>query len=199
MFVFNAFRLPEKSISILFALILTACASTPTEHTPWQVAQGITPFQAAGRLAIKADSKGSYAAFDWLRTPNTQIIHIKNPLGQRMGTLCQDTQGFIAQDNRGNIIQAATAAKLSEQLTGFAIPLDSLDIWLLGHYHPNKPYHIKNNVLHQSGWQIQRETREKKPYKLTLNRPNLHIRLIIDTFNTTQSNHEPLCSQRPQP
>lgn len=199
MFVFNAFRQPEKSISILFALILTACASTPTEHTSWQAAQKITPFQAAGRLAIKADNKGSYAAFDWHRNQNTQIIHIKNPLGQRMGTLCQDTQGLIAQDNRGNIIQAATAAKLSEQLTGFAIPLDSLDMWLLGYYNPNNPYHIKNNVLHQSGWQVHRELHTNKPRKLTLNRPNLHIRLIIDTFNTTQSNHEPLCPQRSQP
>lgn len=201
MFAFCRNRLPEYGWIALLSTILAACTTVPSTPSTWQSTEQapMIPFQADGRLAIKSDGKGSYAAFDWTRQHSQQTININNPLGQRMASLCMDNLGVIAQDNDGHLIQAATAEALSTQLAGAPIPLDSLDQWLLGRYNAHIPHRVVDGVLHQSGWRIRQETREGKPHKLTLTRPNLNIRLIIDHFSPTSGSSESVCPQRAKP
>ncbi len=184
-------------------LWLTACAGIGTPMSPetWQADNGkLTNFSTSGRLAVKSElNKGSYASFDWERSRHSQIISINTPLGNTVGQLCRDAQGVIAQNARGEIFQAADSETLSRQLTGFTVPLDHLDIWALGRYQPQLPHQIlPNGNLQQAGWLIHRELADTggAPRNLTLNRDNLIIRLVFDTFTENTPDTVTQCPQR---
>ncbi len=81
-------------------------------------------FAAEGRLAVKAEGEGSYANFDWTYQPLVETININTPLGSTLGQLCQDRDGALAVDGKGNVYQAESAEELSRQLVGFKLPIN---------------------------------------------------------------------------
>ena len=93
----------------------------------WREQTEIPDFAAGGRLAVKVNEKGSYANFDWTHQNQVQTIDVNTPLGNTVGQLCQDGQGVLAVDGKGQVYQAAKADALSEQLRGYALPLPYLD------------------------------------------------------------------------
>lgn len=153
------------------------------EATAADAAQG---FDADGRLAIKDESKGSYANFAWQDWGTMQNIEVKTPLGTSVGMLCQDAQGVIAQNNHGKIFQAKSVATLSQQLLGFTLPFDHLNQWIKGHWAAGEPYQVRDDgSLSQSGWLIRRQlkTDGQTPKSVELNHGRFYIKLIFDDFD----------------
>ena len=79
----------------------------------WREQTEIPDFAAGGRLAVKVNEKGSYANFDWTHQNQVQTIDVNTPLGNTVGQLCQDGQGVLAVDGKGQVYQAASAEALS--------------------------------------------------------------------------------------
>ncbi|MDN8834034.1 lipoprotein insertase outer membrane protein LolB, partial [Staphylococcus aureus] len=93
------------------------CAQLPQNNENlWQPSEHISSFAAEGRLAVKAEGKGSYANFDWTYQPPVETININTPLGGTLGQLCQDRDGALAVDGKGNVYQAEGTEDLSRQL-----------------------------------------------------------------------------------
>ena len=80
------------------ALLLAACAGTGTQMDAdgWRETGNIPSFEAAGRMGVKENERGSYANFSWLRTGQVQLFEVKTPLGNSVGHLCEDAQGVEA-------------------------------------------------------------------------------------------------------
>ena len=57
-------------------------------------------------------------------------------------TKCQDKDGALAVDAKGNIYQAESAEELSRQLIGFNLPIQYLHIWAGGRRVARAPYRI---------------------------------------------------------
>lgn len=172
----------KHTVSASVILLLTACAQLPQNNENlWQPSEHISSFAAEGRLAVKAEGKGSYANFDWTYRPPVETININTPLGSTLGQMCQDKDGALAVDAKGNVYQAESAEELSRQLIGFNLPIQYLHIWADGRRVAGAPYRIlPDGMLEQYGWTIGRTAgSEGKARILQLDNGKLNIRLVF--------------------
>ena len=187
------------SATVLVLTILTACQTAPIKPTVWQAgSRDVLNFVASGRLAVKQNEKGSYANFDWDSNGRMQQLSVNTPLGNTVGELCQDGTGVVATASNGEVYQAATASELSERLMGFAIPVESLDLWAHGYYAENTPHTVdEQGRLLQAGWKIERQTDgEGHPRLLVLDNQQLSIRLAFNDYQTGASEADTTFCQR---
>ena len=178
------------SATVIVLTVLAACQTTPIKPTAWQVgSRDALNFNASGRLAVKQNDKGSYANFDWDSNGKMQQLSVNTPLGNTVGELCQDSSGVVAIASNGETYQAATASELSERLMGFAIPVESLDLWAHGYYADNQPHTVdEQGRLLQAGWKIERQVdAEGHPRLLVLDNQQLSIRLAFNDYQTGAS------------
>ena len=178
------------SAAVLVLTVLAACQTAPIKPTVWQAgSRDALNFVASGRLAVKQNEKGSYANFDWDSNGRMQQLSVNTPLGNTVGELCQDGTGVVATASNGEVYQAATASELSERLMGFAIPVESLDLWAHGYYAENTPHTVdEQGRLLQAGWKIERQTDgEGHPRLLVLDNQQLSIRLAFNDYQTGAS------------
>ena len=187
------------SATVLVLTVLTACQTAPIKPTVWQAgSRDVLNFVASGRLAVKQNEKGSYANFDWDSNGKMQQLSVNTPLGNTVGELCQDGTGVVATASNGEVYQAATASELSERLMGFAIPVESLDLWAHGYYAENTPHTVdEQGRLLQAGWKIERQTDgEGHPRLLVLDNQQLSIRLAFNDYQTGASEADTTFCQR---
>lgn len=177
---YNRFK-PILPVAAL--LMLAACAQPHMAgKESWRAQTDIPDFAADGRLAVKMNEKGSYANFDWTYQNQVQTIDVNTPLGNTIGQLCQDQQGVLAVDSKGKKYQAATPQQLSEQLLGFALPVQYLHVWASGQWVANAPYQLlPDGRLQQFEWTITRSLNtDGTPKILLLESSRLTLRLVFD-------------------
>ena len=177
---YNRFK-PILPVAAL--LMLAACAQPHMAgKESWRAQTDIPDFAADGRLAIKMNEKGSYANFDWTYQNQVQTIDVNTPLGNTIGQLCQDRQGVLAVDSKGKKYQAAIPQQLSEQLLGFALPVQYLHVWANGQWVANAPYQLlPDGRLQQFEWTITRSLNtDGTPKILLLESSRLTLRLVFD-------------------
>ena len=187
------------SATVLVLTVLAACQTAPIKPTVWQAgSRDALNFVASGRLAVKQNEKGSYANFDWDSNGRMQQLSVNTPLGNTVGELCQDGTGVVATASNGEVYQAATASELSERLMGFAIPVESLDLWAHGYYAENTPHTVdEQGRLLQAGWKIERQVdAEGHPRLLVLDNQQLSIRLAFNDYQTGASEADTTFCQR---
>ena len=187
------------SATVLVLTVLAACQTAPIKPAVWQAgSRDALNFVASGRLAVKQNEKGSYANFDWDSNGKMQQLSVSTPLGNTVGELCQDGTGVVATASNGEVYQAVTASELSERLMGFAIPVESLDLWAHGYYAENTPHTVdEQGRLLQAGWKIERQTDgEGHPRLLVLDNQQLSIRLAFNDYQTGASEADTTFCQR---
>lgn len=173
----------------LMALFISACSTMPLVHDQdiWQKSppkNSELNFYAAGRLSLKQENHGAHALFDWQNNHSRfALIHIQSPLGNTLGSLCRDQQGYVVEDAAHRRYFAKEETNLMHHLLGYDIPLQYLDWWLLGHAAPDVPYETQGTTLIQHGWRITRQLDAKgHPYQLTLKGYQREIILLFDHF-----------------
>ena len=187
------------SATAIVLTLLAACQTTPIKPSTWQAgSRDALNFNASGRLAVKQNDKGSYANFDWDSNGKMQQLSVNTPLGNTVGELCQDSSGVVATASNGETYQAATANELSERLMGFAIPVESLDLWAHGYYADNQPHTVdEQGRLLQAGWKIERQVGgEGHPRILVLDYQQLSIRLAFNDYQADGSAADSTTCQR---
>lgn len=170
--------------ALLLGAALSACTSTYQKPADWREQGELNDFNADGRLAVKVNEKGSYANFDWTYQNGVQTIDVNTPLGSTMGQLCQDAEGVLAVDGNGKVFSAATPQELSEQLLGYELPVQYLNIWAAGQWVKGAPYQISHDGrLQQFNWIISRQVNENgTPRILLLESSKLLLRLVFDNM-----------------
>ena len=187
------------SATAIVLTLLAACQTTPIKPSTWQAgSRDALNFNASGRLAVKQNDKGSYANFDWDSNGKMQQLSVNTPLGNTVGELCQDSSGVVATASNGETYQAATANELSGRLMGFAIPVESLDLWAHGYYAYNQPHTVdEQGRLLQAGWKIERQVdAEGHPRLLVLDNQQLSIRLAFNDYQAGGSAADSTTCQR---
>lgn len=166
------------------ALLLAACAGTGTQMAAdaWREDGNVPAFEAAGRMGVKENERGSYANFDWLRTAEVQLFEVKTPLGNSLGHLCEDGSGVQAVAADGRHYRTDNAAELSRQLLGYDLPIAHIDRWANGLRVAGEPYQtLPDGRLQQLGWRIQRNLGDNGQVRmLLLERAGLSLRLVFD-------------------
>lgn len=181
---------------------MAACTSfqAPQSNTTWQAQREWRTFAADGRMGVKVQDKGYSASFDWLREMGVETFDVNTPLGNTVGQLCADKQGFIAVDSEGKRYEAQTAAELSQQLLGYELPIEYLSVWANGEWVANAPYTLNaDGTLNQYGWTIAREANtDGTAAVLQLNNAQLTLKLLFNNNNRQQGLPEKsaLCAAR---
>lgn len=190
------FKIMQWSSGAVAMLLLAACQTMPSKPIAWQAGNhDKLQFNASGRLAVKQQDKGSYANFDWDGNGKMQTLSVNTPLGNSVGELCQDSQGVVAAASNGETYRATNATELSQRLMGFAIPVESLDVWAHGYWQENEPHVVREDGrLEQAGWLIERQVdAQGQPKLLWIQNQQLSIRLVFNQYQAHSDNTDGAC------
>jgi len=125
------------------AAFAAGCATTPSYPPPvedpavaWQARQTelkpVSAWKIQGRLAMRSDDEGWQATVYWARDGDQQRIDLAGPLGRGHLRLVQDSHGAELRDADQRTWRANNAEQLLYRTTGWRVPLDGLNYWVLG-------------------------------------------------------------------
>jgi outer membrane lipoprotein LolB len=179
----------------LIVVFIAGCA-TPLLPSPaadiqatWQARQlelrRVTAWQIQGRLALRAADQGWHASLRWDRDGEKVRLDIMGPLGRGHLQLVQDSHGAELRDADQRVWRAENPEDLLYRATGWALPLEGLNYWVVGLPMPESvsTQHLDGQGrlkrLMQSGWDIQfleytRFGAYDLPSKLYITRRNAH-------------------------
>ena len=146
------------------ATLFTPPPSAEQIDRDWQARQSrlqdVDTWELKGRLAMRADDDGWHASLRWQRQQDRHVIDLSGPLGKGHVRLNQDASGARLRDNEQQTHYASTARQLLYETTGWDVPLDSLNYWVLGLPAPDSPNRWELDdggrlkTLQQAGWEI---------------------------------------------
>jgi len=161
---------PVPGLVIIFISFLSGCATAPLPPAAdldpvWQARQAalmsVTAWQIRGRLAVRAADQGGHATLNWKRDGERHRMDFTGPLGRGHLRLTRDSRGAELRDADKRVWRAADAGRLLYRATGWIVPLDGMNYWVLGLPAPgpaperqlDEQGRLKR--LMQSGWDIQ--------------------------------------------
>jgi outer membrane lipoprotein LolB len=153
-------------LTALAAGCATAPALPPVENpaATWQARQTelrpITTWKIQGRMSMRMAEEGWQASLSWVRDGDRHRIDIIGPLGRGHLRLTRDNQGAELRDADQHSWHAENPEQLLYQTTGWLVPLDGLNYWVLGLPLPDTAASQELDsqgrlkTLSQSGWDI---------------------------------------------
>lgn len=152
------------------AALAAGCATAPSlppvanPAVAWQARQmelkPVTAWSIQGRLAMRSADEGWQASVRWVREGEQHSIDLIGPLGRGHLRLTQDSRGAELRDADQRTWRADNAQQLLYRTTGWLVPLDGLNYWVLGLPSPEAATgqeldeRGRLKTLIQSGWDI---------------------------------------------
>lgn len=153
-------------LALLAAGCVTAPVPPPVENpaAAWQARQAelhtLRAWTLQGRLAMRAAEEGWQASVHWIHDGARQRIDLTGPLGRGHLRLTQDDDGAELRDADQRTWRAENAQQLLYRTTGWLVPLDGLDYWILGLPAPGPAAKLalddqgRLKTLDQAGWEV---------------------------------------------
>lgn len=162
----------KRGVALLgLAAFAAGCATAPlpspveNPEATWQSRQAelkpVTTWKIHGRLAMRAADEGWQASVYWVREGERHRIDITGPLGRGHLRLEQDRHGAELRDADRRTWRAENAEQLLYRVTGWLLPIDGMNYWVLGLPSPAAAASEELDdqgrlkTLAQSGWDIQ--------------------------------------------
>ncbi len=185
-------RILAAPLAALVIVLLAGCAGTPPAARPAQTGQAA--FTLDGRIAVKYDGQHTSGGFHWQHDAVSDDITMLAPLGLTVAHIRRDVHGASLETSSKHYT-APDSAELMLQALGWALPLDGLPYWVMALPVPGIPASVERNEhgqitqLRQDGWDIRytgyaATAADSLPLRLTLQRENMEIRLLIDEWKT---------------
>lgn len=204
----------------LLVAVATGCSTIsdrPASQDPtatWQARQSqliaLKSWRVQGRLSARTPDDGWQASVRWVRDNDRHDIDLWGPLGRGHVRLVQDRYGAVLRDAQDNTYWAEDGQRLLFDTTGWWLPLDGLNYWVLGVPMPQTPNEHdldqwgRLTKLTQLGWDIeflqyQRQGTYEFPRKLFIRRQldsahtvnqgtnnrTLEVRMVIERWTMT--------------
>ncbi|TCV84723.1 lipoprotein insertase outer membrane protein LolB [Sulfurirhabdus autotrophica] len=189
---------------VFVGVLLGGCAtvpevalSPPAIQSSIEASARINAFQLNGRVGVKYDEKGFFGNVRWQHDVQNDEILILSPLGQGVAQISQNSAGVTLITADQQTYHAQDAETLTEEVLGWRLPLKGLRDWVLGRKAAGEATITLDQSgrvsrLVQDGWQIdylnyQLSDGALLPQKLTMQRGNLEMKLIVDHWDANQS------------
>lgn len=196
----------HRHILALFLLTLmgmTGCSTKPIPQTEWQTHQAtlsaITDFTAKGKVALLSPEQRVSANFVWQQKGDALSLRLSNFLGSTLFKLDATPDAAVLVDGDGKRYVGRNAASLLEQLTGIALPVDEMMLWVKGLPAEQNGYTLgadnrlaslsehKTNTTSQKGWQLEytaydADTNNLLPSKIKMNLNQQKVNLVISEW-----------------
>ena len=184
--------------------ITTDSAGAESAWLARQAALAAVPaWTLVGRIAVNNDNNAASdgapgavnisATLNWAQQPGDYRIDVVPPFGQGAIHLEGNSEGVVMQLPGGRQLRAASPDALLYAQTGLRLPISSLRYWVMGS--PDPASGVRKALddtgralwLEQSGWRIEFLRYSQingldMPDKLTVTRPPMHLRLVIDRW-----------------
>jgi outer membrane lipoprotein LolB len=205
-------RSTRTALTLALVLFAGACASVPDRppaadrDAAWSARRRQLEtrihWAMQGRVALRTRDEGWQASLAWTREADRHEIDLSGPLGSGRLRLSHDRNGAQLRDSANKVLRAADAEQLLMQATGWRLPVDGLNFWVLGLPAPGNTGAQdidawgRLKTLRQSGWDIEflgyvpcGDT--ELPSKLFMHREQLdsagsetlEVRLVIDRWD----------------
>lgn len=155
---------------IIAAFFLTSCASLP-ERPPvadveaaWSFRQAaLTRLQSwdlRGRLAMRTEETGAHASLHWVREQRMHRMNLAGPFGGGRVRVIYNDDSAELRDASGEVYRGASVQEVLARATGWWLPLEGLNYWVLGLPEPGVPAVSELDqwgrlkTLTQEGWHI---------------------------------------------
>ncbi|WP_288842371.1 lipoprotein insertase outer membrane protein LolB [uncultured Deefgea sp.] len=167
---------------LLAVFLLSACVQAPLKPP----SEG---FAAQGRVNIRSQNQANTALFDWVASPQRDVLSLSSPLGNILAELTiQYRAGEIvaAQLQHGATIDVADQPEaLLAQVTGLVMPVSGMRWWLRGLPDPKQPFTRGADDFEQSGWRVRPSDYRAGdwPYRIELTRDDLRILVMIKEWS----------------
>jgi len=190
---------------MIFTFALTACANIPSNTGPsvspdlaWQARKSelgkFPSWRLNGRIAIKSLQDSWNANVFWQQHDSSFDIRFMTQLGRAVAQL-QGHPGLATLHTSDQDLAATDVDELLHKRFGWTVPVEGLRYWVLGltvpHLVEDKELDNQGRLvwLEQLGWHIDfvayRKAGEVEiPRKILLEYPELHVRLIIDRWES---------------
>jgi outer membrane lipoprotein LolB len=203
---------PLRPVALLVVtLLLVGCQSVPTSVAPaaalepgaWPARraqlQARSQFTAQGRIGVVAGADGFNGRLRWIQDGTRSTVNLDGPLGVG-GVRVVDDAGVVTLTNpSGEALDSQAAHDELVRRMGFEPPLQSLRYWIQGVPDPSSPSTEMPgaqgylDALAQSDWMVTFSLYAQTPdgvlprkltvEKLTVERANVRVRLVIDSWN----------------
>ena len=162
--------------SVIFVtfLFLSACQTNKKADTPTAKAwsneielfddtrahfDSFLSWKLTAKVGLKVDGKNESASMVWQKRGGRDLVRLFGPLGAKAVKLELTETGALLTDDKGVEYRGATANSLLEEVTGWPIPVDYMQSWVLGlpRLHSAANFTLNENrlkELHQGGWHI---------------------------------------------
>lgn len=192
-------------LSLIFALLITACSTVPTVEI--DQAELILLYQARsdvltaaegwalkGRLAVNDGEEGGSGHLSWQQYGQASSMNFHGAFGRGAWQLNADENGAVLEWADGEVHRADTVGELIEQWLGWTIPVSALAWWVRGLAAPGdwdlRQLNAQGNLekLSQLGWNIEygqyRDAgRVSMPVKLTARRQSYTVKFAIQDWD----------------
>jgi outer membrane lipoprotein LolB len=193
---------PRLGAALALAALLAACRTSPPtlapSTVPWDVRrpqlQAQTHFALKGRVAVAAGGEGFNANLRWTQDGTRSQLSLEGPLGVGGAQVTASGEELSLVTARGEHVDNAEAHAALEARLGFDPPLAALRYWVLGVPDPAQPAtealdqtQQRLAGLTQQGWRVDYQSYvaaggEALPARLTLQRDNVRVRLLVDNW-----------------
>jgi outer membrane lipoprotein LolB len=195
-----------RQIFFVSFVFLSGCASVPlapiTTASSTLSEQAIMQYQLAGRVSVAQGENGYFGNLLWKRDGGKHEIEILSPLGQVIARLYKNNGSYTLTTADQRVLQSADSEQLMRDALGFSLPVGGLEHWVLGRASPLTKYDAQKSAdgrietLSQDGWNIvyaeyiqptNAAAGVGVPRKITLRREDMVIKLVMDSWATTQA------------
>ena len=202
----HTLSLALNSITLISALLLTACATLPVPPSATPVPTNtsinqqhiavlakINSFSLRGRLGVVTQKQGFSGSIEWQHQHAGDNIDVYSPVGGKIANIAKTADGVTLTDQKSRSISAQDAESLTEMTLGFRLPLTGLSDWALGKPTASKidtsTWDEKGRLLtlKQDGWDIRYENYANNngvdlPNKIVLKSEKVNLKLLIDKW-----------------
>lgn len=185
----ESFRLwsrPGLSILLVGIACVCGCSGLPNLLSFEPLHSG---FELKARAAIRYGEEAATVTVQWRHQAASDDMLITNPIGQGVARILRSEGGATLETGDARRFRAADAESLTAEVLGWRLPLSGLPDWLRARPAPgleSKPTLDADGRLVrlvQDGWQIEyQEYRDQRPVRMRLVRPDLEIRLVVDSW-----------------
>ena len=127
-----------KFFLVFSFLFINGCShnSAPFHSTSWKLHQqqlhNITHYQVSGKLGYKDPLQTHSTYFTWRQSLQKSELKLMSFLGQTLLTLTIDNNGAKVVTSDGQSLINNNGTRLVQDLTGMALPIESLNDWIKG-------------------------------------------------------------------
>lgn len=187
-----------RTLLLAAAFALAGCATAPRTGAGLPPREEMRDFAIEARFALRLEeppgpARSASGRLSWRHNRDGDAIFLANPLGQGLAEIHRGPAGATLRRSDGSVRQAADAATLLQDSTGYRLPLEHLPAWLLGRAGPDGRVERdplgRPVALFESDWQIgfgyADDDPAALPSRLLLTRPeSMEIRLQIESWES---------------